>query len=220
MPSAASKSTRVITIAVVENDPLRFVGFRSIFESEPDFSVRSVDASSILADSASDVILLGSRDASAMQQTLAALKSVRPGVKVIVTGSSNHEDDILRAVSAGAKGYVHESASSAEYKQAIRVVHSGSVWAPRRVLSRFIEMATATGGKPLPKDPSVFSERERQVLKLLVGGLTNREIGQQLGIEERTVKAYIARLMQKVGVNNRIALSVHALTNALLGGHV
>ncbi len=104
-----------------------------------------------------------------------------------------------------------------EFKQAIRVVHSGSVWAPRRVLCTFIERATASPRRVLPQGgEDKISEREREVLKLLVAGRSNREIGGVLGIEERTVKAHVSQLMRKVGVKNRIALSVHAVTHSLL----
>ena len=61
-----------------------------------------------------------------------------------------------------------------------------------------------------------FTDREKQVLELLVAGRSNKEIGSPLGIGERTVKAHVAKLLRKVGVQNRIALSVHALTHSLV----
>jgi DNA-binding NarL/FixJ family response regulator len=123
----------------------------------------------------------------------------------------------LRALCAGAKGFIDESARAEEFKQAIRVVDSGSVWASRQVLSKFIERVTTIPHDLRPEDPVVFTEREREVLHLLVSGHSNREIGKALGIEERTVKMHVAKLMRKAGVTNRIALSVHALTHSLLG---
>jgi DNA-binding NarL/FixJ family response regulator len=64
----------------------------------------------------------------------------------------------------------------------------------------------------------VFTEREKTVLELLVVGHANKEIGAALGIEERTVKAHVAKLMRKVGVDNRVSLSVHAITHSLVIG--
>ena len=58
--------------------------------------------------------------------------------------------------------------------------------------------------------------RDAEVLEMLVAGRSNKEIGSALGIEERTVKAHVAKLMRKVGVQNRIALSVHAITHSLV----
>ena len=99
---------------------------------------------------------------------------------------------------------------------AIRIVNQGSVWAPRRVLSMFIERVSASPGRIFPAGRVTFTDREKEVLELLVVGRSNKEVGAVLGIEERTVKAHVAKLMRKVGVQNRIALSVHAITHGLV----
>jgi DNA-binding NarL/FixJ family response regulator len=93
---------------------------------------------------------------------------------------------------------------------AIDMVRDGSVWAPRKVLSRLLDEPRGEGKSPAA--PPTFTSRERQVLKLLRAGQPNREIALALGIEEGTVKAHLSRLMHKVGVNNRIALTVHPST--------
>jgi len=64
-----------------------------------------------------------------------------------------------------------------------------------------------------------FTDRETQVLKMLVEGRSNKEIGVPLGITNRTVKAHVAKLMRKVGVENRVALTVHAITHSLVPPH-
>ena len=91
------------------------------------------------------------------------------------------------------------------------------MWASRKLLSKFIERVTSTPRSMRSEEPLVFTEREREVLYLLVSGRSNREIGEALSIEERTVKMHVAKLMRKTGVTNRIALSVHALTHSLVG---
>jgi DNA-binding NarL/FixJ family response regulator len=80
----------------------------------------------------------------------------------------------------------------------------------------FIERVTTSARRLEPSNASKISEREREVLRLLVAGCSNREIASELGIIERTVKAHVAQLLRKVGVTNRIALSVHAVTHSLL----
>jgi DNA-binding NarL/FixJ family response regulator len=147
---------------------------------------------------------------------MAGLKAARPDLRIIVTGSGADDETILKALAAGAKGYVDEAASPAEFIQAMRIVHAGSVWAPRRVLSIFIERVTSSPGRIFPAGRVTFTDREKEVLELLVVGRSNKEIGSVLGIEERTVKAHVAKLMRKVGVQNRIALSVHAITHSLV----
>jgi len=208
------KST--IRIAVVESDPLRFLGFRAIFSSEEDFRIRAATVPSILNSPDDDIILMTSSGGAAFHAAMSALKAVRPTIRIIVTGAGSSDEEILRAIAAGAKGYIAEGATPDEFKHAIQVVHSGSVWAPRRVLCTFIERATASPRRVLPQGEDKISEREREVLKLLVAGRSNKEIADELGIEVRTVKAHVSQLMRKVGVQNRIALSVHAITHSLL----
>ena len=137
-------------------------------------------------------------------------------MRIIVSGSGIDERIILKAVASGAKGYVDNAASAAEFVQAVRVVNQGSAWVPRGVLSTFIEHVSSTSGRILPAGRDVFTDREKQVLEMLVVGRSNKEIGSALSIEERTVKAHVAKLMRKVGASNRIALSVHAVTHSLV----
>lgn len=208
---------RSIRVAVVENDPLRFVGFRALFDETNEFDLASFNSSSIFNAHGYDVVLIGSRIGAAMYDVMAGLKVLNPSVRIIATGTLHNEELALRALCAGAKGYIEESSSAADFKQAIRAIHAGSVWATPTVLSKFIERVSNVPRRGTPEDPLVFTEREREVLQLLVSGRSNREIGEALKIEERTVKAHVAKLMRKTGVSNRIALSVHALTHSLMG---
>jgi DNA-binding NarL/FixJ family response regulator len=215
-PKAAEKEP--LRVSVLESDPLRFLGLRTLFGSGAEFHVRSSTVPMILKALDDDVVLMTRNRGAAFYSGMAALKTVRPGVRIIVTGPGGSDEDILRAMTAGAKGYVADDASPAEFKQAIRVVHSGSVWAPRRVLATFIERATASTAtrKVQSQDGQMISSRQRQVLGLLAVGSSNREIAKELGLTERTVKAHVAELLRKIGAPNRIALSVHPLTHTLL----
>jgi len=215
MKPAPAKKPR-IRIAVLESDPLRFVGFRALFDTETDLEILASSIPEVPTLGSVDLVLLGSRNGVNLFDTMAGLKASRPDLKIIVTGSGADDETILKALAAGAKGYVDEAAAPLEFVQAIRMVHQGSVWAPRRVLSTFIERVTTSPGRIFPAGRVTFTEREKEVLELLVAGRSNKEIGSALGIEERTVKAHVAKLMRKVGVQNRIALSVHAITHNLV----
>lgn len=207
-----------IRIAVLESDPLRFIGFRALFDAEKDFELIPASLTEIRHLAEVDVVLMGSRGPQNLFDVMAGLKTWRPELRIIVTGTETDDETILKAIAAGAKGYLDESTPAKESAMAIRVVHSGSVWAPRRVLSMFIERVTASPGRVFPAGHVEFTDREKEVLELLVAGRANKEIGSALGIEERTVKAHVAKLMRKVGVQNRIALSVHAITHSLVDG--
>lgn len=214
MTAAAKKAT--IRVALAESDPLRLIGFRSLFDSERDFELTAASVSQLATNVDVDIVLLGNRPGLNLFDVMASLKAIRPDLKIVITGNGTDDETILKALAAGAKGYVDEAAPTTEFVQALRMVHQGSVWAPRRVISMFIDRVTSSSGRIFPAGRVTFTDRERDVLELLVAGRSNKEIGQALGIEERTVKAHVAKLMRKVGVQNRIALSVHAITNSLV----
>jgi len=163
-----------------------------------------------------DLVLLGTHLGSNLLQVVATLKAARPGLRIIVMGAGMSEENILKAIISGAKGYIDEAAGPTEFAQAFRVVSQGSVWAPRRVLSLSVERVSNSSGLMFPTGPVSFTRREKDVLKMVVAGRSNKEIGALLGICERSVKAHVTRLMFKVGVRNRYALSTHAITNSLV----
>jgi DNA-binding NarL/FixJ family response regulator len=209
---AARARKPLIRVALVESDPLRVVGFRAFFDAASGFELVSASLRDGGALQSIDLVLLSNCRVQNRVDLIAILKGTRPDLRIIMTGSGD-EKTILQAIVAGAKGYVDEAASPAEFVQAVRVVSQGSVWAPRYVFSKFIERVSSA---PAPAGRATFTDREKEVLELLVAGRSNKEIGSPLGIQERTVKAHVAKLMRKVGVQNRIALSVHALTHSLV----
>ena len=206
-----------IRIVVAEDDPLRFVGFRELLEAERDFELTSAPAREVdITTQNIDVVLLGNHSGQDLFDVTTHLKATRPDVRIIVTGPGNSDEAILRAIASGAKGYVDEAAPAAEFVQAIRMVNEGLVWAPRRVLSKFIDQASSPSRRAFPFGRIDFTTREKEVLEMLVAGRSNKEIAKPLGIEERTVKAHVAKLMRKVGVRNRITLSIHAVKHSLV----
>ena len=205
-----------IHIALVESDPLRLVGFRALLESESDLEMISASLPEIAVQTKVDVVLIGDRVGQNLFDTISNVKTMHPNLPIIVIGPNRDDETSLNAIVAGAKGYVFDGAPPREFAQAIRVVSQGSVWAPRRVLSMFVELAITQPKRMRPGVNAVITDREKQVLQMLVSGLSNKEIGAPLGIVERTVKAHIAKLMRKIGVHNRIELSVHAVARSLV----
>jgi DNA-binding NarL/FixJ family response regulator len=208
------KSGEVLTVGLVNFEPLRVTGLRSILETEPQIVVRVVSIEEVLADSSIGLILFGLPTPPSFGR-MSGVRADRPDLKLIVVGSLGDDETIIDAIAIGAKGYVEETARPEQLLQAIEIVHSGSIWAPRRVLSLFVDRMLQFSTKPVRRHNVRFTEREQQVLRLLVAARSNREIAEALGIEERTVKAYVKKLMSKVGVDNRVALSMLAATSAL-----
>ena len=130
--------------------------------------------------------------------------------------STPDEDAVLQSIAVGARGFISEAASSVEFASAIRIVNQGLIWAPRHVLATIIGRAADYFPDSRLTGPAAITARQKEVLKMLAVGRSNKEIATPLGIEERTVKAHVAQLMRKLGVKNRIALSVHAITHSIV----
>ncbi|GAC1650294.1 MAG: response regulator transcription factor [Acidobacteriaceae bacterium] len=200
---------------IVESDPLRLVGYRALLEGKHGMRVESGPVVPNLRENLDfDVALLSAHTEKDMFDLIGSIRAAYPEKRVLVTGPKVNDEVILQAITAGSKGYIEEESDGNDFAEAIRVVHGGSIWAPRRVLAAFVERAMTSVRKT--RAQLKLTERERAVLQLLVAGRSNKEIGTQLDIEERTVKAHVAKLMVKVGVTNRISLSVHAVTQSLL----
>ena len=132
-------------------------------------------------------------------------------------GPKNDDELVLNAVVAGARAYLDSDAGPETVRQAIDIVVSGSIWAPRRLLSRLIDRLLGVPQRHAANSGPQLTDREREVLKLILLAKSNREIASSLGIEERTVKAHVGRLMRKLGADNRIEFSVRAISRSLLG---
>lgn len=204
-----------IHVAIGDDDPLRVIGFRALLESEGDLEVEPVSSVEVRAGRRVDVVLLRDRGGHSLAGEVERVKTALPGARVLATGTCLDEDAILQSIAAGARGHISETASSAEFAKAIRIVSQGLFWAPRRVLVALIDRAgdSLVGGGAMRR--ASLTSREKEVLEMLVAGKSNKEIALPLEIEERTVKAHVAHLMRKLEVKNRIALSVHAVTHSL-----
>jgi DNA-binding NarL/FixJ family response regulator len=192
-------------IGVVATDPLRVIGLKAIFADIPGLEIVPLSIPGALDDAELSLVIVDADCTSHLFELIGAFRKARPRLKLVVLGTEVAQEYIERVIGAGAKGYLPVTAQEGEVRRAIEGVRDGSVWAPRKVISRLLD------GKNELAAPR-FTARERQILQLLRNGRSNREISVVLRIDESTVKAHIGRLMRKVGVANRIALTVHPLT--------
>jgi DNA-binding NarL/FixJ family response regulator len=207
----------LIRIGVANGDPLQFVGLRTLLNPFADLELSCVDPSEIAIGNKVDVALLWNQAGRKVFDVMAGWRARDLRLPIVLIGTRMDDEAMYTAIISGAKGCVDEEAPAIEFARAFRAVHGGSVWVPRRVLSLLVERNNAAAGRdPLLPSHRGLTNRERQVLELLVDGCSNKEIGGPLGIEERTVKAHVAKLMRKVGVRNRIALSMHAISHELV----
>jgi DNA-binding NarL/FixJ family response regulator len=202
-------------------EPIRIEGLASIFEEHPGEGQATLlpvtgSMEELLADKTLSYMVVDLHSSSGGMGTLEAIRRARPDIRQIVIGPEGNDELVLDSIMAGARAYLDLKASPRIVCQAIEVVTSGSIWAPRRLLSKLIDRLLKVPDTSLTSHPSPhLTDRERQVLDLILLARSNREIARQLGIEERTVKAHVGRLMRKSGVENRIELSMRALNGAL-----
>ena len=214
------KSQGPLKLGLVATDPLRILGLQTIFS---DGGIKGVPVEIVplsvpgaLDASGVSLILVDSACTDHIFELLAVFRRTRPHLRLVVLGLEEDHDYIQRIIGAGAKGYLAHTAKANEVRLAIEIVQDGSAWAPRKVLANLVNLSSAderrAGGVNEPK----FTRREAQVLKLLVDGHPNRVIAEELGIDLATVKKHVGALMQKVGVKNRISLSVEVMNRKLL----
>jgi DNA-binding NarL/FixJ family response regulator len=209
----ATQPKERLRIGLIATDPLRVLGLETIF-AEGDIEVLSLSIPGGLDSLGVSVIMIDAACTDHLFELLETFRRTRPHLRLIVIGLEESHDYIQRVIGTGAKGYLAHTARENEIRLAVDIVSDGSVWAPRKVLARLLESSRAethaVAGEPK------FTEREGQVLRLLVAGRPNRDIAQALGIDAATVKAHVGRLMRKVGVENRIALTMHAVSRNLV----
>lgn len=216
-----TRNAEPIEIGLVSDQPIRLQGLMSVFDQPFDgvqagFRPVAGTLKELLARTELEYMVIdlaGSDEALAM---LEPIRRERPALRLIVIGPEGNDELVLDSIVAGARAYLDLSSDTEMVRQAIEVVSSGSIWAPRRLLSKLIDRLLRAPDTSLTNGPFNFTARENEVLNLILQAQSNREIARQLGIEERTVKAHVGRLMRKTGADNRIELTMRALNMPLV----
>jgi DNA-binding NarL/FixJ family response regulator len=206
----------MIRVLLTDDHPIVRDGLAAVLELQPDMEVvgEAGDGPESVAKAAElkpDVVLMdlqlpGFSGAEATRQILAA----SPQTRVLILTAYDSDEGILEAVRAGASGYLLKGAMRTELVQAIRVVAAGGSLLQPALVARLLEHRTPEGTH------EQLSEREHEVLKLVVQGLRNKEISDVLGIAERTVKFYTGIIFQKLGVTSRTEAVAAALKQGLV----
>ncbi len=138
-----------------------------------------------------------------------------PGVRVIVLTSYAEDDRLLPAVRAGAAGYLLKTVQPQELARAVRTAHAGGALLDPGVAARLVEALAAKPEGEAPP-PERLTPREREVLVLIAGGLSNKRIARELGVAEKTVKTHVGHVLAKLGVADRTQAALHAVRSGLV----
>jgi DNA-binding NarL/FixJ family response regulator len=205
------KDEKSIRILVVDDHPITRTGIAAILQSQPDMEACAQagtvnDAVKLFGEHDPDLTLMDLRlpDGHGVE-AIRLIRQKNPSAKIIVLTTYEGDEDIHQALQAGAMGYLIKGMSHDVLVKAIRKVYEGNRFLPPPVSQA---LSSRSSGSEL-------SQREREVLSLIVAGKSNREIGETLQIKEATVKSHITLILMRLGVTDRTQAVVEALKRGL-----
>jgi len=213
-----------IRVFVADNSPINTQLLADALKRDVDLEViRSVsDSSGLIAEiMASDVdVLVISSNLDEQPgrgfEILHELRSSFPGLRAVVLLDSSKRELIVDAFRVGARGIFSRQSSVEMLSKCVRAVQQGQIWANSRETSLAVEaLATSHAIRPVKGNGlSLLSKREMEVVHCLAEGLSNREIAERLGLSQHTVKNYLFRVFDKLGVSSRVELLFMTLSQS------
>ncbi|GGM33158.1 DNA-binding response regulator [Longimycelium tulufanense] len=215
----------MIRVGIADDEALVRAGVRGILETADDVQVVGEaddgrSAVELVRVHRPDVLLLDVQ-MPGMDGLLAAtaVRSAAPSTAVVVLTTFDYDEYVMRALRAGAVGYLLKDTDPAELVRAVRVVAGGEAVLSPRVARTVVDHFSTGCGVSAERARTLVSgltERELDVLALIGRGNSNAEIGQQLHLSEGTVKAHVSRVLTKLGCDNRVQAAIMAHEAGLL----
>jgi DNA-binding NarL/FixJ family response regulator len=197
--SSITSSRGAISVILADDHPITRDGLALILRSEPGITVLGQAGDGL---EAVDCYRLQQPDVAILDLQMPRLNglgatrqilSAFPQAKILLFTTYDGDEDIYRAMHAGARGYILKDAAQEDLFRAIRAIHAGQRYLSPPVGAKLAESQVSRG----------LTERERQVLKLLAEGQANKEISALTGISESTVKTHVASVIEKLGAKSR-----------------
>lgn len=211
-----------IRLVLADDHEIVRAGLRMLLNTQPDIEIvaeasSGVEAIELAQAYQPDVILMdvAMPDMDGMEASR-AIKAHCPSVAVLALTIHEEEDYFFRMLDAGASGYIPKRAAPDVLLQAIRTVHSGEVFLHSSVATVLVKDYLQRGGLATEADLSSLTEREREVLTLIAEGLTNKQIGEQLGISPKTVARHRDNITNKLNLSSRAELTRYAIQKGLI----
>jgi DNA-binding NarL/FixJ family response regulator len=216
-----------IRVLLADDQALIRAGFKVLVDSAPDLEVvgeattgrEAVERARTLR---ADVVLMDIRmpELDGIEATrLITSDEDLAGVRVLILTTFEIDENVLRALRAGASGFLSKGVEPADLLDAIRLVAAGeallSPKATRSLIARFLDQPEP-GATPAPPELDVLTDREREVLVLVASGLSNDEIAERLYVSPLTAKTHVNRAMTKLGARDRAQLVVIAYQSGLV----
>jgi DNA-binding NarL/FixJ family response regulator len=217
----------VIRLVLVEDYKLVRIGLRSVLNEDPRIEVvgeaetgeQGID---LVKQLKPDLVILdlGLPGIDGIEVTK-IIKNMDENIKVVILTSHEVEDEVLAALSAGANAYCLKEITSNRLIEVVKSVYEGAAWLDPAIAGMALEMFSASGMKSKGGNASArtdlqLTERENQVLTLLVEGKSNSEIADALSVSVHTAKAHVCSILQKLSVHDRVQAAVKAVKENLV----
>ena len=212
-------ATKPLRILIVEDDPMIQLGLERILSSYPEFEIVEIAEDGYLGVQAAlrhqpDLVIMDI--GLPRQDGIAATEEIKqrvPGVHVVMLTSHTDKTEVLAAMASGADAYCVKGASIEQMMAAIAAARAGAVYLDPQIADTVLDHL-----KPMPPltTTAQLTEREMDVLKLLVEGKNNNEIGEALYLSPNTVKTHMRGIMNKLAVDDRVKAAVVALRAGLV----
>jgi two-component system, NarL family, nitrate/nitrite response regulator NarL len=206
-----------IRIAVIDDHPMLRAGVAHTLRAEPDFEVvgegsSASDALRIARDELPDIMLLDVSLPGGGIEAAQAIASACPVVKVVMLTVLQNEESVSAALQAGARGYILKGISGPDFVRTVRDIDRGENYVSPSLAARLLAaVKSKNADRDLEANPlSALTVREEQILSLVAEGLSNKEVGAQLKLSEKTVKYYMTNILQKLQVRNRVEAALLA----------
>jgi len=211
-----------LRLLVADDQAVVRIGFTAMLDAQPDMTVVGVAADgrqavSLATELRPDVVLMDIRmpvldGIEATRQLLTAAQSPR----VLVLTTFDLDDYVYDALRAGASGFLLKDATPEQILAAVRVVGAGDALLAPSVTRRLIAEFAARAKLTVPAEVGRLTAREREVLLLIAGGLTNAEIAGRLYLAEQTVKSHVSSILLKLGLRDRVQAVILAYESGLV----
>ena len=201
-----------IRILIVDDHPVVVAGLTSMLGTQAGIEIlgsasSGEEALEMLRIKPADLLLLDLRmPGMSGIDTLHALKRTRINTRVLILTSYETDEDIYRAVQAGAQGYLLKDTPQSDMIEAIRAVHGGKRYFPRHIAAQLAERMMRTN----------LTAREIEVLYMLARGLTNKEIGRALDISSNTAHNHVSSIIEKLEVSDRTEAATTAIHRGII----
>ena len=206
---SASSHEKPIRVLLIDDSPIIRLGLRSALEDYADISIvgeagNAADGVAAVVQHKPDVVLLDLHlpDKSGFHACRELLK-LRPQTRVLILTSNSNERNVQEAMTSGAQGYLLKDNDGASLADGLRKVAAGEAVLDPSMAGQVLNLVKRRSGLSAAEKLGQLSFQERRVVALLAEGMTNKQIGEQLGLTEKTVKNYLATIFTKLNIERR-----------------